>query len=132
MRSQAEITADARPGSAFSNGSSWEIWQYNWCTRGRGCVNDEDGAGPAGTYCPLITVAMISDPRVTPAEWVEGDGIQNYTCTEFEEGRRGDDGPDGEPLPAPQPQVDGQLDIVDVYLDTAIGELSKAPEGVTA
>jgi hypothetical protein len=127
VRTEEQITADARPGAAFSNGSSWEIWQANWCARGRGCVNDEDGGGPTGTYCPLITVAMVSDPRVTPAEWVEGDGIQDYACTEFEEAGRG--GGD-EPPPEPQPEVDGQLDIVDAYLDTAIGELSKAPEGV--
>lgn len=77
MRTEEQITASARPGAAFSNGSSWEIWQNNWCSRGRGCVNDEDGAGPAGAYCPLITVAMISEPRVTPAEWVEVDGGQD-------------------------------------------------------
>ncbi len=130
MRTEEQITADARPGSAFSNGSAWEIWQSHWCYRGKGCVSDEDGAGPAGTYCPLITVAMISDPRVTPAEWVEGDGIQDYTCTEFEEGRGG--GEPTDPQPGPVAEVDGQLDIVDVYLDTAIGELSKAPEQVTA
>lgn len=128
MRTEVEIAANARPGQAFSNGTSWEIWQGNWCFRGNGCINDEMGAGPEGRYCPLITVALTAEPRATPAEWVEGEGIQDYTCTEFEEddGGNGDEEP-GDPQPEPAAECDGQLDLVDAYLPAALDELLKAP-----
>lgn len=72
MRSHDEIDAGARPGSAFSNGSSWEHWSYRWCEVCRNDTNED---------CPIVAVAMFGEK--TPEEWVEV-GLQNYECTEFE------------------------------------------------
>lgn len=133
MRTEEQIKADARPGRAFSNGSEFDIWASRHCYE---CVHD---IPEQEKYCPILGLALISDPAVTPREWVSGTVTTKYgsyeaidTCTEFEERRDDGDGPDGGPTPPPAPECDGQLDIVDVYLDTAIGELSKAPEGMTA
>lgn len=71
MRSLDEILQTSPRQPAFSNGTSWEIWAYNWC---RDCVNDDNDD------CPLIAAAMLS---VTPREWTRT-GLQDYECTEFE------------------------------------------------
>lgn len=72
MRSVREIHDSSRPGAAFSNSTSWDMWSARWC---EGCHNDinED--------CPIILTAMFGDR--TPQEWVEV-GMQNYECTEFQ------------------------------------------------
>lgn len=131
MRTEDQIRADARPGRAFSNGTEYDIWAGKYCYE---CVNDDP---ETEKYCPILSVAMLEP--VTPKEWVAGKVVTQYgsyeaveSCTEFEQRRRGGDGPDDEPTPVPQPECDGQLDIVDAYLDAAIGELAKAPEGVSA
>lgn len=71
MRGLDEILETSPEKSAFSNGTSWDIWSYNWCQR---CLKDinED--------CPLILAGFLS---VTPREWVRT-GLQDYECTEFE------------------------------------------------
>lgn len=71
MRTFDEVIADADPRPAFSNGTSWDIWSYDWC---RLCVNDvrED--------CPLILAAMLG---TVPREWYNV-GLQQYECVEFE------------------------------------------------
>jgi hypothetical protein len=123
MRTEEQIKADARPGKAFSNGTEWSIWSDRWCDR---CKNNDEAAE---LWCPIITVALIEP--LTPAEWTEGtsEGEHPYTfvdtCTEFDERR--DDGTDDEPEPEPVPECDGQLDIIDAFLPTALDELQKAP-----
>jgi hypothetical protein len=131
VRTEAEITADARPGRAFSNSTDYEIWASRYCYE---CVHDDIGTTAASEKnCPILTVAMISES--TPREWVSGTVTTDYeaveSCTEFVQRPEwpGDDDPDGDgpPPPDPAPEVEGQLDLIDAYLDTAIGELSKAP-----
>jgi hypothetical protein len=125
VRTEAEIQADAKDRRPFSNGTEGYAWMDNWCYR---CVhNDEERE----IWCPLLTVALLGK---TPAEWIDqtADGHRlgdTYRCTEFEE-RRDDDGPgdDPEPEPEPTPVDENQLDLIDAYLDTAIDQLSKAPE----
>jgi hypothetical protein len=70
VRSLEEILKDPE-GAAFSNGSSWEIWSYNWCRHCRNDVNED---------CPIIMAGML---HIMPKEWVEV-GLQDYECTEFE------------------------------------------------
>lgn len=95
MRTIEQIRSDARPRSPFSNGTCGEIWMSRWCER---CLNDSPEMVDRGDGCPLILVALLGQ---TPAEWLEGEGIQDYTCVEF----RDQDGPgDTEPKPLPDPQ----------------------------
>lgn len=135
MRTEAEITADATPERAFSNGTEGYAWMDRWCYE---CVHNDEATEK---WCPILTVALLGK---TPVEWVEQPWRQipgrpegetapelggRYVCTEFE--RRpepGDDDPDtGPPTPPdPAPEVDGQLDLVDAYLPTALAELTKA------
>lgn len=73
MRTIDEITANARPRSAFANGSEWDAWSASWCQR---CQHYDT--------CPIIFVAMFQES--TPAEWVDdqpGTLFRPYTCTEF-------------------------------------------------
>jgi hypothetical protein len=104
MRTEEEITADARPGRAFSNSTMWEMWTVDNCGRGSGCLHDADyGTAPEGTHCPIITVALISDS--TPAEWPDDNGDTGQ-CTQYEEfvAHATDDEPaDPEPDPTPHP-----------------------------
>ncbi|MFG1794226.1 hypothetical protein [Nocardia sp. NPDC049149] len=98
MRSLEEIEKDARPHPAFSNGTSWEIWEASWCAR---CMRDRpfrNGIVPTG--CPLILVAICGEK--TPVEWLEQAGIQDYVCIEFEPPGGG-----GEPRPKPEPPQEG-------------------------
>lgn len=94
MRAEDEITADARDGSPFSNGTEGMAWMENWCER---CVHDDE---ERNVFCPLVTVAMLGK---TPAEWIEEKPFSlgdRYTCVEF----RDQDGPgDTEPQPVPDP-----------------------------
>lgn len=90
----------SRPGPAFSNGTEWEIWSYNWCDR---CLVDAPFRnGISNMGCPLILTAMLGDE--IPAEWIEQeDGIHDYHCINFR--------PPGwhnpEPQPKPEPPQDG-------------------------
>ena len=125
MRSEQEIRRDAAGERPFSNGTEWDIWADRWCYR---CQHDD---GSADKCCPIITVALLEG---WPKEWtrerhefttVEGTPASYEvvdTCTEFEERRDPGDGPD--PEPEPTPVVEGQLDLIDAYLDTAIAELT--------
>lgn len=127
MRTEAEITADARPGAPFSNHSEFEVWAERHCYE---CAND---VPEAGTYCPILGVALVTD--ATPKEWTSTEPDEHGctwidTCTEFQQRPEwpGDDDPDaGPPPPEPVPECDGQLDLVDAYLPTALAELEKAP-----
>ena len=95
MRTEAEIDRDARPGSAFSNGTEWECWSSRWCNR---CIHDE---WRTGKFCPLVNVAMLGDK--TPLEWMNERPLslyERYTCIEF---RAEDGGPDPTPRPIPDP-----------------------------
>lgn len=130
MRTYDEAFEAAHDRSAFANGDEGHAWMANWCDR---CVHDKSARSDTppdprnnGLHgCAIVAVAMMDR---TPVEWI--DKTENghrlgdtYHCTEF----RDEDEPGGD-APEPGPQVDGQLDIVDAYLDTAIAELSKAPE----
>lgn len=82
MRTEDEITADARDGAAFPNGAAFEVWSARWCYRSSGCVHNNPDDG-----CLLVGVAMVTGK--TPVEWVAADDrahvFSDYTCTEFEE-----------------------------------------------
>jgi hypothetical protein len=137
VRTEEQISAAARPGSPFSNGTEGYAWMANWCHE---CVNNDEATE---LWCPILTVALLGK---TPAEWVEQPWQQitgrpegetapvlggTYECTEFVQRPQwpGDYDPDDGPTPPPDPapEVEGQLDLIDAYFDTAIGELSKAP-----
>jgi hypothetical protein len=135
MRTETEIDADARPGSPFSNGTEGYAWMGTWCDE---CVNNDE---ETELWCPILSVALLGK---TPSEWIEQPWGQikgrpegetapsltdRYHCTEFVQRPEwpGRDGPDGDPPPGPVPVGEGQLDLVDAYLDTAVAELSKAP-----
>lgn len=133
MRPEAEITASAREGSPFSNGTEGYAWMAEWCDE---CVhNDEE----TEKWCPILTVALLGK---TPAEWVEQPWKQikgrpegetapvlggKYECTEFQQRPDPGDEDDDPPPPEPVPDCDGQLDLIDAYLPTALAELQKAP-----
>ncbi len=135
MRTYEQILDTAPERRPFSNGTEFDMWADRHCYR---CVNDDDATE---RYCPILSVALTGH---WPAEWSRTrhdfttvDGDPSFyesvdTCTDFEERRkRGrDSGP--KPPPQPRPECDGQLDIVDVYLDTAIDELTTAPAEVTS
>jgi hypothetical protein len=129
MRTEAEIAADARPGRAFSNGTEFDIWADRYCYE---CVHDNPNADPE-VFCPILGFSLLND--ATPREWVPGTVTTKYgsyeaidSCTEFEQRRDGRGGdPDSPPPPDPAPECDGQLDLVDAYLPTALDELLKAP-----
>jgi hypothetical protein len=131
MRTEEQITADARPGKAFSNGTEWEIWSARWCDR---CVNNDE---ETEKWCPIINVALIEP--LTPAEWtttmwkpqnsdVEIEIID--ACTEFEERPEwpGDDDPDGpDPDPDPAPECVGQIDLIEHATDLFVEQLAAQP-----
>jgi hypothetical protein len=97
-RPYEEVDRDAREGSPFSNGTSWEIWSYNWCER---CKNDSPELVDKGEGCPLIMVALMGK---TPAEWFPQEGVQDYHCVEF---RDKNEGGGGDAPKAPEP-IPGQ------------------------
>jgi hypothetical protein len=87
---------------AFPNGTSFDIWQTNWCDR---CKVDaawrKDESEPG---CPLILTALCGEE--TPAEWFETEPgcVDAYRCVNF----RSVDDPDTEPTPQPDPDgMDG-------------------------
>lgn len=75
MKSPTEYEKTARPGTPFSNGTEWEIWQYATCmgngNDSRRCINDDNDS------CPLI---MLSLNEMHPAEWTGPRG--RYRCSE--------------------------------------------------
>lgn len=98
-----------RPGAAFPNGTSWEIWQANWCDR---CKVDaawrRDESEPG---CSLILTALCG--QETPSEWWETEpGCPDaYRCVNF---RAIDDDGGLEPQPQPEPpDMDGLFDVPD-------------------
>ncbi len=127
MRSYDEAYAAFRDTPAFSNSTDGEVWMGGWCER---CTNDSPDMVDRGEGCPLILIALVGR---TPSEWLDqpedrqriGD---RYHCVEFRD--RDEAGED--PAPHPLPQCDGQLDIIDAYVDTAISELTPAPAEVTS
>lgn len=131
MRTEDEIRADAADERPFSNGTEWDMWADRWCHE---CVHDDANRE---VYCPIITVAMIGNagepmwPKEWTRErheWTKADGSPGGAydvvgeCTEFEQ--RPDPGDEPEPDPEPPPEVEGQLDLIDAYLDTALNELT--------
>lgn len=119
----ADIDADNPP---FSNGSEFEIWAGRHCYE---CVHDNANTEK---YCPILSAALGG--QGWPTEWTRrraGTEPTTYeavdTCTDFEERRHGGGDPKPRPAPKPQVQVDGQLDLIDAYLDTAIRELTTEP-----
>lgn len=148
MRTEDEIRADAADERPFANGSEHDIWASRYCYDD--CVHDD---AEREIYCPIINVALLG-PHGRPSwpvEWTRryirfGARIEGTTrvevhettaddpagymtvgeCTEYE--RRRDPG-DGDPPaePDPPPVCDGQLDLVDLYLPTALAELTPAP-----
>jgi hypothetical protein len=128
MRTDAQITADAKDEQAFSNMTSFEIWAGNVCAAGNGCKHDSLWGGAAQdpeVDCPLITVAILGR---TPQEWLAqtepADAeSQHYHCTEYEEEPATvDDHISPEPVPQGEP-LPGQLSLFqEMVAVTAIPE----------
>jgi hypothetical protein len=132
VRPPEQIDADTdRDVKPFSNHTEFEIWASRYCYE---CVNDDTDAE---LHCPILGAALLGG---WPKEWTRrthtwqiGDKGGSYevvdTCTEFVQRPEwpGDDDPGDGPPPEPVPECDGQLDLVDAYLPTALVELRKAP-----
>ena len=89
---------------AFSNGTMWEIWSYNYCDR---CWHDR--AARKGDYdngCELIALGMA---HIEVPQWVEAEPPRWVHCIKF---TPDDDGPDEGP-PQPQPTPPGQTQLLD-------------------
>ena len=148
MRTEEQIRADAADRRPFSNGSEFDMWADRHCYE---CVNDNPDTE---TYCPILNVGMLGEgwPREWTRKYVkfgkriagttrvevsettadDPDGSEFVdTCTEFEE-RRDPGLGDPEPEPEPPPVCEGQMDIIDAYLPTALAELTRAPERADA
>lgn len=71
-------TADLAESTAFSNGTEFEVWAYNWCDK---CAKDDGEI----VLCPILDGVVIDNRR--PAEWLDGtdDYRDRYHCGEFEE-----------------------------------------------
>jgi hypothetical protein len=63
--------------TAFSNHTEYEAWSARWC---RKCTHDEVGTAPAGTYCPILGVALLDN--TVPLQWTPGVD-DRYHCSEF-------------------------------------------------
>lgn len=150
MRSYQEIQDAAKDKPAFSNGTEGYAWTGTWCDT---CIYDRsardeekyppDPANGGLLGCPILAVAILGQ---TPEEWSEQPWRQirgrpegetapalgeKFTCSEYfrDPDIDEDDGPDNPPHnpPPPEPppiEVDGQLDLIDAYLDTALAELT--------
>lgn len=150
MRTYDEIISTAKDEAPFSNGTEGYAWTGTWCDT---CIYDRsardeeqyppDPVNGGLLGCPLLGAALIG---MTPTEWTEQPWRQitgrpegetapclgeKFTCSEYfrDPDIDGDDGPEDPPNnpPPPEPppiEVDGQLDLIDAYLDTAIAELT--------
>ncbi len=133
VRTEAEITADAAQERPFSNHSEYEVWAERHCYE---CAHDDEATE---TYCPILGVALLGGWPVEWTrrrhEWTANGESGTYevvdTCTEFQQRPEwpGDDDLDAGPPPPPEPapECDGQLDLVDAYLPTALAEITRAP-----
>lgn len=122
MRSAQEIDLDAIDRRAFSNGSSFEIWSYNWCDDCK--VDAPYRRDEVDEGCPLLFVLLMGK---TPVEFKEV-GLQDYECPEFVPDDDGDDD-DGAPTPpaptGPAVEIEGQQDILGVWAQRAIDRASR-------
>lgn len=97
---------DERP---FSNGTEGDMWTWNVCGFGEGCIHDStygqaDDEMPAEVHCPLITLSLFGTwPHEWKREthtWEIGGKTGSYdrpgACSEFTEEW---------PKPAPEPPV---------------------------
>jgi hypothetical protein len=87
MRAEPVKEDGDRDEVPFSNGTSFDIWAYNVCGAGTGCVHDSDHGNPdvgPDKWCPLITLALM---HVWPKEWPEENGSPSG-CNEYEEAAR--------------------------------------------
>lgn len=127
MRTEAEISADAKDEQPFSNGTEGYAWQDQWCCE---CTHDDEATE---LWCPILTVAILGK---TPVEWIEQEWGEHgptlgdtYHCTEFEQ-RPDDDGPDDDE-PEPEgpgpfdPEMPGQVDIFTVFIEQGLTELAE-------
>jgi hypothetical protein len=95
MRTPAEIDADAKEGSPFSNSTDWDIWSHNWCER---CIHDRPARqDDYENACYLILVAMTNR---TPIEFLPQPFPERWHCIEFRD-EDDDEGPPEEPDPNP-------------------------------
>lgn len=80
MKSYQEYATTARSGRPFSNGTEWDLFQFNVCmgqgNPDRRCVHDDSIDDDGG--CPLI---MVSLQDKWPREWV-GARFGPTRCTE--------------------------------------------------
>lgn len=126
MRSHDEIYDDAADEPAFSNNSEYEIWAERWCYRCKvdaAFQRDETLEG-----CPLLTVAVMGR---TPKEFVDAvdprEAQGDYECTEFVPDDDEDGGEDPMPVPpVPVGEMDGQVDMFEVFADQIVSEASVA------
>lgn len=92
------IYDNARDERPFSNGTDWEIWQYNNCET---CIHDKDyRENVSDEGCPLATVALCFGR--TPREWIPGPDEycgDKYICAYY----RHEDDEDPDPKPVPDP-----------------------------
>lgn len=94
------------------NGTAYDIWASRWCYECK--IDGPFSRGEADQGCPIIMAALM---KVTPAEWTEV-GLQDYHCSEFipDDHDDGDDDPEPHPL-YPPPQVEGQVDMFEVFAE---------------
>jgi hypothetical protein len=158
MKTYDEALAASTEKPAFSNGTEGYAWTGTWCDT---CIYDRsardeekyppDPANGGLLGCPILAVSLMDR---TPAEWTEQPWRQikgrpegetaptlgeKFTCSEYfrdpesDEDDGPDDPPDNAPPPEPPPvECDGQLDIIDAYVDTAISELTPKPSAVAS
>jgi hypothetical protein len=129
VRTEDQIQADAAAERAFSNGTEYEIWAGRHCYE---CLHDNP---ETGTFCPILTVALLGHWPVewtrATHNWTVGEHSGSYevvdTCTEFE--RRPDDGPGDDPppdRPGPwDPEMPGQVDMFGVFVEQGINDLDR-------
>jgi len=86
---------------AFSNGTQFEMWSYNWCDR---CQRDAIFRNTGkGSGCKILCGVMATNE--VPAEWLVQDEIHaDYHCIEFRAPGSGN--------PEPRPQPDAQPDAL--------------------
>jgi hypothetical protein len=81
-----DYDAPTRPGAAFSNGFEHDHWDAQHCDH---CEHDREfRLGTTDEGCPLLVLAMVGDPMVTPEAWVPDQPNKLgffYRCTHFTE-----------------------------------------------